>query len=96
MTDLDAIEQAHALTDRPAFPSWRSGRLVDYVLKEGINAGQARPALIVVWHGDGTANLQVFTDGAERGGNDGLQQVMWVEKVPLDQEGRAHGTYHYA
>lgn len=71
-------------------------RLVEYVLRDGLHAGQTRPALIVYVHGDDVVNLQVFTDGAERGGNDGLPNVMWVEKVEFDGTNKAKGTWHDA
>lgn len=54
------------------------GCIVHYVLPEGPNAGESRPAIVVkVWDKDsGCANLNVFTDG-ENDGVDGL----WVTSV---------------
>lgn len=77
------------------------GRIVHYVLEEGPNAGEHRPAIIVkVWADPpesatpGVAcQLQVFTDSA--GGevyNDQLPQVMW--KTSRSQ-GDYPGSWHW-
>jgi hypothetical protein len=70
------------------------GRIVHYVLSEGVNKGQHRPAIVVrVWRvtqDDGTqkppengcCQLQVFTDES----NDGLPAVMWVTSCTHDAE----------
>jgi hypothetical protein len=72
------------------------GRIVNYVLPTGRNAGQVRPAIIVrVWpDNDESIQLQVFTDCT----NDGTEYspgVVWKTSVHHDQEGKAPGTWHW-
>lgn len=72
------------------------GRVVHYVLPDGPNAGDHRPAIICRTWPDGsgvptsTVQLQVFPDGA----NDGLTNVEWMTSVPFDAAG-AEGTWHW-
>jgi len=75
------------------------GRIVHYVLNEGRDQGQHRPAIIVrVWdkqHVNGCSQLQVFTDSdAESKWNDQLPPVMWKTSI-LYSEGREPGTWHW-
>lgn len=56
------------------------GRIVHYVLAEGRNPGEHRPAFVVKTWGDtpdSSVQLQVFTDA----GNDGLDPVLWATSV---------------
>ena len=75
------------------------GRVVHYILNEGRNMGQHRPALIVnVWADppesatpQTACQLQVFTDsGEDKAFNDGLPQVLWKTSV---LQGTAPGTW---
>ena len=70
-------------------------RLVEYVLPLGPRAGGSRPAVIVYTHSVNVVNLQVFTDSGDRGGNDNLHPVEWVQNVEYDRNGGL-GTWHYA
>lgn len=82
------------------------GRVVHYVLNEGPDKGQHRPAFVVrVWRTNtpegpvspesGTSNLQVFTDSDADGKyNDALPPVMWKTSVLFDEAG-APGTWHW-
>jgi hypothetical protein len=83
------------------------GRIIHYVLNEGPDKGQHRPAVIVrVWRSNtpeggskapenGCSNLQVFTDSdADRKYNDELPPVMWKTSVLYD-ENCAPGTWHW-
>ena len=57
------------------------GRMVHYVLPDGPNAGEHRPAVIVRVWGSDAVNLQVFMDG----GNDGAPYLaaglLWATSV---------------
>lgn len=72
------------------------GRIVHYVLPDGIRKGEHRPAIVVrVWdttQGTGMSNLQVFIDG----NNDQEQQgsARWVGSVHYDAN-KAPGTWHW-
>lgn len=84
------------------------GRIVHYVLNEGADKGQHRPAIVVrVWRVEevndeaprppknGCSNLQVFTDSDEDGKyNDELPPVMWKTSVLYDEAGTP-GTWHW-
>lgn len=74
------------------------GRIVHYVLNEGRNAGEERPAIIVRTWGDtpeSCVQLQVFTDSGTAGKlNDFLPPVMWKTSVVQD-DGKAPGTFHF-
>jgi len=83
-----AKEAAQAIIEKIKKPS--IGRIVAYVLAEGPNKGQDRPAVIVRVWSDTTVNLQVFTDGD----NDGLPAVKWDTSVQLDPA-RALRTWHW-
>ena len=76
------------------------GRMVHFVLPDGNNTGEHRPAIVVkVWRngsndlpGNGHSNLQVFTDSL----NDGTQYaggLVWRTSVPYD-ETKKPGTWH--
>lgn len=75
------------------------GRVVHYVLNEGRNAGDHRPATIVrVWgdQPDSLVNLQVLTDSnAEANSNDCLPQVLWKTSVSFDSTGEKPQTWHW-
>jgi hypothetical protein len=75
------------------------GRIVHYVLPDGRNPGEHRPAIIVkVWEAhraQGTVNMQVFTDSQ----NDYLagpatSGVMWATSVPYSEEPKPR-TWHW-
>jgi len=73
------------------------GRIVHYVLSEGRNKGEHRPAIVVrVWRLDGAppdngcCQLQVFTDES----NDELPAVMWVTSCVYDAEA-AGRSWHW-
>lgn len=75
------------------------GRIVHYVLNEGISKGQHRPAIVVrVWRtlpdnkpqDNGVCQLQVFTDAV----NDTLDPVMWKTSIVHDASGKP-GTWHW-
>ncbi len=78
------------------------GRIVHFVLSEGRNKGEHRPAIIVkVWdvhRVDGMIQLQVFTDGS----NDFLGQgrdgnwfpLLWKTSVHYSEE-MEPGTWHW-
>jgi hypothetical protein len=90
---MDEVTESGQAVEAPTFD--RTGQLVRYVLAEGHNRGEVRPAFIVRdWnpHSDlpGAVNLQVFTDD----GNDGLPGVMWVCSVMFDATGQEPGTWH--
>ncbi len=84
------------------------GRIVHYVLNEGSDKGEHRPAIVVrVWRGydgsgkqtkipeNGCSNLQVFTDSDSEGKyNDELSPVLWKTSVLYDESG-ALGTWHW-
>jgi len=68
------------------------GRIVHYVLREGRNTGEHRPAIIVrVWT-DTTVQLQVFTDKTNDDMTDG---VIWQTSVMLDDSSEKIGTWHW-
>jgi hypothetical protein len=68
------------------------GRIVRYVLDSGPNAGQGRPALIVVVRDDGRAGLYVFTDCGHPDG-DLLPLPVWRD-ASYDPDG-ARGTWSW-
>jgi hypothetical protein len=84
------------------------GRIVHYVLNEGRDKGEHRPAIVVrVWRvfeadmitksapENGCCQLQVFTDSDEHGKyNDELSPVMWKTSVIYDESGKP-GTWHW-
>jgi hypothetical protein len=49
--------------------------------------GERRPALVVKDHGDGTCNLQVFTDGPNdfEGGHPGQDGLLRLERRTIDE-----------
>jgi hypothetical protein len=79
------------------------GRIVHYVLEDGPNAGEDRPAMIVrVWNLEtGYCNLLVFLDGI----NDGhkieyqaggtIAPMLWKTSRSFDSETKAPGTWHW-
>jgi len=69
------------------------GRIVHYVLDEGVSRGEHRPAIVIkIWDENGeVCNLQVFTDSA----NDTLPGVMWERLVKHDETGTQEGTWHW-
>jgi hypothetical protein len=71
-----------------------AGRIVHYVLTDGrTEVNGHRPAIVVkVWNSDGTANLQVFTDG----GNDYIppEPVVWKTSVMYSEDPQP-GTWHW-
>jgi hypothetical protein len=77
------------------------GRMVHFVLPDGHNVGDHRPAIVVkvCRNGsedlpvDGYSNLQVFTDSVD----DGTQYaggLVWRKSVPYD-EAKKPGTWHW-
>ena len=66
------------------------GRTVHYVLNEGRNPGEHRPAIIVkVWEHtpEILVQLQVFTDSDKAGiYNDALSPVLWTTSIKQSQE----------
>lgn len=72
------------------------GRIVHYVMEDGLHKGEVRPAIIVkVWDGsqNGCCQLQVFTDGT----NDGERYasgVTWKTSRVYDADG-GPGTWHW-
>ena len=74
--------------------------IVDFVLSEGNNIGEKRPAIILkVWGDkpDSLVNLQVFTDGV----NDFITAhpaaagTWWRTSVERDDSGEKLGTYNF-
>lgn len=90
------MEGPGVMTEPPkAIPGLTEGRIVHYVLPDGPNAGQHRPAIIVrVWNPvSSTVQLQVFTDGS----NDGPKYaagLFWATSVMLSEEPKP-GTWHW-
>lgn len=86
-----------------AFAGLIEGRVVHYVLNDGVSRGEHRPAVVVrVWRNadglpqsNGICQLQVLTDDA----NDGLPAVVWRTSVLYDAGGRGtpppEGTWHW-
>ena len=74
------------------------GRIVHYVLNEGFNIGQHRPAIVVrVWQTlpgenfmNGNCQLQVFTDEM----NDGLPGVLLKTSVLFNEAGEPN-SWHW-
>jgi hypothetical protein len=77
-----------------AMPGLTEGRMVHYVLPDGPNAGEHRPAVIVrIWdHGSGYVNLQVLVDGT----NDYPQYngLLWATSIEYSEEPRPR-TWHW-
>lgn len=81
------------------------GRIVHYVLNEGRDKSEHRPAIVVrVWRvntiegkaippENGCCQLQVFTDSDGKY-NDELPPVMWKTSVTFDESGTP-GTWHW-
>jgi hypothetical protein len=67
------------------------GRTVLYVLGEGSNLGQIRPAIIVRVWSDNCVQLQIFTDGE----NDQLPNVHWATSVLYNPDGFTMRTWHW-
>jgi hypothetical protein len=69
------------------------GRMCHYVLPDGRNKGEHRPAIVVkVWSTTvGTSNLQVFTDGSNDGADVGTR---WVTSVVYSED-KTPGTWHW-
>lgn len=70
------------------------GRIVHYVLDEGSNKGEHRPAIVVkVWNKEsGVCNLHVFTDGY----NDDLEDYILPTSVSPDFNNiPLLGTWHW-
>jgi hypothetical protein len=67
------------------------GRIVHYVLADGLHAGETRAAIVVkVWDKDtGCVNLDIFTYGESDG-----DARTWVTSV-LYSEGNEPGTWHW-
>lgn len=77
------------------------GRIVHYVLPEGPNQGEHRPAVVVrAWgryphaspEASGMVNLQVFFDGTNDG--HGLNTQPWRTSVHYSEE-QLPGTWHW-
>lgn len=72
------------------------GRIVHFVLNQGRNVGEHRPAIIVrVWdampHPGSAVQLQVFTDQ----GNDDLPGTFWATSVTQDPTGTRPHSWHW-
>ena len=80
-------------TQPKVIPGLTEGRMVHYVLPDGVRKGEHRPAVIVkVWdHGHGTSNLQVFTDGMNDKTVNGLE---WKTSI-MYSEDKMPGTWHF-
>lgn len=83
------------------------GLIVHYILNEGPNAGQHRPAIVVrIWRTtdvkgrialpiNGCCQLQVFTDSPVNfNSNDCLRQMFWATSVVNDEIEKRPGTWH--
>lgn len=85
------------------------GRIVHYVLREGANVGQHRPAMVVrVWRGadgeppaNGVCQLNVFVDGTNdfpsllREGFNLAGPSCWQTSVLNDEVAKGPGTWHW-
>lgn len=74
------------------------GRIVHFVLDEGRNAGEHRPAMVVNIDG-GRADLVVFVNGKEDfpsfvSASPGIASVIWKQGV-LRSEGGMLGMWHW-
>lgn len=69
------------------------GRVVHYVLPDGRNPGEHRPAFIVKVWGPTSVNLQVFVDGT----NDYPEYAgsVWATSVPFDPSGEQPSSWHW-
>jgi hypothetical protein len=69
------------------------GAIVHFVLDQGRNKGEHRPAIVVrVWDKDtGSVQLQVFTDDS----NDDLPGVVWRTSVMPDPDGQRPYSWHW-
>ena len=74
------------------------GRIVHFVLADGQNSGQHRPAIVLRCWGDtpgASVNLLVFLDGENDGALDG-NSVVWVTSVtPAPAESNTVRSYHF-
>lgn len=77
---------------KKADPNLPVGMPVTFVLAKGNSKGERRAALIVKKNGDGSVNLQVFTDGDGNLTGDGLPQVMRVTNARYSEADEA-GTW---
>ncbi|MBW4478607.1 MAG: hypothetical protein KME54_17545 [Tolypothrix brevis GSE-NOS-MK-07-07A] len=83
------------------FPGLTEGRIVHYVLPDGRNAGEVRPAIVVrVWRdvapeliAKGYCNLQVFTDSTNDY-EDGTRVLWATSKIYSDTN--EPGTWHWS
>jgi hypothetical protein len=71
------------------------GRIVRYVLRLGLNAGESRPAVVVAVWGPTCVNLQVFLDGSNDTGDETADGVRWAQCVYFDPTGTGFGTWHW-
>ena len=75
------------------------GRIVHYVLPNGRNRGEHRPAIIVkVWSDNpgGAVQLQVFTDSDAQGlSNDEIPNPSWRTSVMQDESAQKPGSWHW-
>lgn len=75
----------------------RVGAIVGYVLYDGNNEGQVRPAIVVkIWdHITGCSQLQVFMDGdGTEGFNDSAPNIQWETSILYDED-KTPGTWHF-
>lgn len=71
------------------------GRIVFYVLDQGRNIGEVRPAIIVKVWSDDLVQLQVFTDNTNDGLPDGLAQgTVWRTSVRYSETAEP-STWHW-
>lgn len=80
---------------KPDGPKPTIGRIVHYVLPDGLNAMAHRPAIITDVREDGTVDMQVFTTGDGSGVGDGLPGVFRQAAVRADEKDRMAGTWHW-
>ncbi len=83
-----------ARDERERIPAASVGRIVHYVLPDGHNAGDHRPAIIVrVWSPE-CVQLQVFTDGTNDGAGYGAG-IDWRSSVARDDSALKRGSWHW-
>lgn len=82
-----------ALKER-AVEGLTEGRIVHYVLPDGRNPGEHRPAIVVkVWpSSNGSANLMVFVDGTNDYAD--YSGAVWATSVPFSEEPQPR-TWHW-